>query len=220
VSKRGHTPPHNYTAAEIRFLERKVAGRSYAELTELFNRRFGLSFTVRRLSATLGRLGVSNGRDCRFQPGHVPSNKGLKGVHHSRETEFKLGNRPHNWLPPGSERISPQGYAEIKVRNPNKWKAKHRVIWEKAHGKIPRGRAVIFADGNKANIRLDNLIMVSRDELAVMNHLGLISSSAELTQAGKTMADIKIKIAALRRGAKKKRKPGRGKGRRSVEDDK
>lgn len=38
---------------------------------------------------------------------------------------------------------------------------KHRFLWETANGPIPKGHKVIFADGDKTNITLDNLIMVS-----------------------------------------------------------
>jgi hypothetical protein len=58
---------------------------------------------------------------------------------------------------------------------------------------------IIFADGNKSNLKLKNLLMVSRSELAVMNHLGLISGSGELTKAGKAVADIKILIGDRKR---------------------
>jgi hypothetical protein len=210
--KRKYTPPHSYTAAEIRFLERKVYGRSYAELTELFNRRFGLSFTMGRIHSTLKRQGLSNGRNTRFQPGQVPANKGKKGIHFSRETEFKPGNRPHNWHPVGTEIMDKDGYVKVKTRNPKTWKYKHRLIWEKANGKIPRGGVIIFADGNKLNIRLNNLLLVSRSELSVMNHLGLISDNKKLTEIGKSIADIKLMIADRKRQIKKSKKLRRGHG--------
>jgi hypothetical protein len=39
-----------------------------------------------------------------------------------------------------------------------------------------------------------------------MNRLGFISANADLTKAGKTIADIKIKIADRKRGMKKIKK--------------
>jgi hypothetical protein len=207
-------PPHKYTAAEIRFLEKKVAGRSYAELTELFNRRFGLSFTVDRLRGALGRFGLSNGRDCRFRPGRISYNKGKKGycAPGSEKGWFKPGHMPSStWRPVGTEVIDRDGYVKVKTRNPRTWKFKHRVIWERAHGKIPRGHVVIFADGNRLNTNLDNLLLVSRKELVVMNKQGLISADGGLTKAGRMIADIKILIAERKRGAKKRKNPQRRK---------
>jgi hypothetical protein len=199
---------HKYTAAEIRFLKGKVVGRSYAELTDLFNRRFGLSFTVTRLSGTLKRLNLSNGRDARFRPGQVPFNKGRKGVYAAgcEKGWFRPGQMPQTWQPVGTEVIDEYGYTKVKTRNPRTWKYKHRLIWEEAHGKVPRGHAVIFADGDKTNLVLKNLLLVSRAELAVMNHCGLISGHRDLTMVGKAVADIKLAIAGRKRGLKKARR--------------
>jgi hypothetical protein len=195
---------HRYTPEEIRFLKKKVAGRSYAELTALFNRRFGLEITVSQMGSNVKRYGLSNGRDCRFKPGQVSHNKGKHGCYPGCEkTQFKPGHRPWNWRPVGSERVNADGYTEVKVRNPHKWKFKHVLVWEAAHGKVPKGRVIIFADGNRQNLKLKNLLLVSRSELAVMNHSGLFSGNAELTKAGKSVADIKMLVA----GRKKKVPP-------------
>jgi hypothetical protein len=205
---------HHYTAAEIRFLEKKVAGRSYAELTDMFNRRFGLSFAVARIGSTLKRLGLSNGRDCRFRPGLVPHNKGKTGrcPAGSEKGWFKPGNRPWDYKPVGTERVNGDGYIDVRIRNPSgkpwkNWKAKHRIIWEKAHGKIPRGHIVIFADGDKRNFAPDNLLLASRREHGVMNRCGLRSAHGELTKTGKAVADLKLLITDRKRGAKKRGRP-------------
>jgi hypothetical protein len=115
------------------------------------------------------------------------------------KTHFKKGPRPWNWRPVGSERVNSGGYTEVKVRNPKKWKGKHVLILEAVNGKVPKGRVIIFADGDKSNLKLKNLLMVSRSELAVMNRLGLISGSGELTKTGKAVADIKMLIGDQKR---------------------
>jgi hypothetical protein len=213
---RWYTPPHRYTAAEMRFLTYKVAGRSYAELTELFNRRFNLDFTVKRLKSALSRLGLKNGRAGRFLPGNIPHNKGKTGTCPAgcEKGWFRPGHRPWTYKPVGTERVNGDGYIDVRIRNPTgkrwkNWKAKHRIIWEKAHGKIPRGHVVIFADGNNRNFALENLLLVSRAELSVMNRRGLISARGELTRTGKAVADIKLAIAARKRKTKKRKgRPG------------
>ena len=65
-----------------------------------------------------------------------------------RETTFKKGNRPHNYRPVGSERITVDGFVEIKVADPNKWDLKSRVIYQEKYGKIPKGYKIIYLDGN------------------------------------------------------------------------
>ena len=54
---------------------------------------------------------------------------------------------------------------------------------------------IIFADGNKKNFNIENLILVSRKELAVLNKNNLIKNDIELTNIGVTIAKVKIAIA-------------------------
>jgi hypothetical protein len=99
------------------------------------------------------------------------------------------------------------------------WKLKHHKIWEEAHGPIPKGHAIMFANGDKSDFNLDNLLMVSRKERGFMNHEGLIFSDKDLTKTGKAIADLTFIIAdrerklGLRRIRKKKESassPSRG----------
>jgi hypothetical protein len=92
-------------------------------------------------------------------------------------------------------------YVEVKTGH-DTWERKHAVIWKKANGKIPKGYVVIFADGNNRNFALNNLLLVSRAELGVMNRCGLISVHKKLTQTGKIIADIKIAIGKRKRKEK------------------
>jgi hypothetical protein len=202
-----------YTPREIRFVRMKIFGRSYAEMTDLFNEHFSLrgkkKITLGQMKGFLGNRKLRNGRDTRLRPGNVPFNKGRKGCcpPGSEKGWFNPGHRPWTWKPVGTERINRDGYTEVRIRNPSgkpwkNWKTKHRIIWEKAHGKIPRGHVILFADGDKSNFALDNLLLVSRGELAVMNRGGLIFGDGDLTRAGKTIADIKIVIAKRTKGKK------------------
>lgn len=68
-------------------------------------------------------------------------------------------------LPIGTERLNPRGYVEVKTERRWKdgkvmWECKHRVIWRAANGEIPSDKKVIFKDGDKTNIILDNLQLV------------------------------------------------------------
>jgi hypothetical protein len=210
MSEQKHAPYRYYTPEEIRFIKKEIKGRGYAELTDLFNKHFGLrgkkKLTFKQMNAFLNNHKLRNGRDCRFRPGQAAHNKGRKGYCSpgSEKGWFKKGQRPWTYMPVGSKRINCYGYLDIKIADPNVWKAKHVLLWEKAHGPVPKGHVVIFADGNKSNIRLSNLLLVSRSELAVMNRLHLISARKDLTKFGKTIADIKILIAERKRELKKK----------------
>jgi hypothetical protein len=195
---------HKFSAKEIKFLEKKLPGRSFIETAKLFNKHFGLRLRYSQIRAACHNRGITNGLDYRFQAGGEPWNKGLKGwsALGTKKTRFKPGNRPTNYKPVGTERINPDGYVEVKIADPNKWMGKHRIIWENANGPVPKGHVIIFADGNRMNITLGNLLRVSRKELAVMNKNGLIYENAEFTKTGKLIADIKIQIGIRKREKK------------------
>lgn len=67
-------------------------------------------------------------------------------------------------FPIGSETVE-NGIVFVKVYDTGKtrkdWVQKHRLIWEKAHGKLRRREAVLFLDGDRRNFSLDNLYKVS-----------------------------------------------------------
>jgi 3,4-dihydroxy-2-butanone 4-phosphate synthase len=191
---------HQYTPAEIRFIKKMVTGRSYAELTALFNAKFGFNFNVKRISSTIKRLGLSNGRDTRFHSGQVSHNKGKKGYYSpgSEKGWFKPGHPGYkiNEMPVGGEHIDAYGYVQIKYSdNPgsakHRWKGKHVIIWEKINGKVPKGHVVIFADRNRRNFKVDNLLLVARKELVRMNQMKLITTNKKLTEAGLKIARVK-----------------------------
>ncbi|GHV93215.1 hypothetical protein AGMMS50268_37180 [Spirochaetia bacterium] len=209
----GAPPPHNYSAKEIRFLEKHAEGQSFIELAELFNKHFDLRLEHSAIRAACHNRGITNGLDYRFQAGFEPWNKGLKGwsAPGTEKTRFKPGNIPANYMPVGSERINSDGYVDVKIADPNKWKQKHLIIWEKANGPVPKGHVIIFTDKNKLNIKLKNLLMVSRAELAIMNHIGLIFENAELTKTGKLIADVNLGIADRKRGARHRKARRRAK---------
>lgn len=105
-----------------------------------------------------------------FKIGHVPWNKGLKGCFGARRTSFKKGNLPHNTRAMYSERLSKEGYIEIKV-GINKWISKHRYIWEQYYKReVPKGKVVIFLDGNNRNFEIENLKLISRGALLILNN--------------------------------------------------
>lgn len=185
---------HKYTEEQRSYIKRYAKGRTSKELTDMFNKKFGLDIKVRTMQSYKTNLKVTSGVDCRFKKGQVSHNKGKKMpeclYEKMKATMFKKGDIPSNKKPIGSERIIKDGYTEIKVAEPNKWKAKHRVIWEKVNGKISKGYALVFADGNKQNFGLDNLILVSRAELLIINRQQLIKDDPDLTKTGVLIAKV------------------------------
>lgn len=115
----------------------------------------------------------------RFVKGGSSWNKGISFTAGGRspETRFKPGNRSGraNELhkPIGFERISKDGYLERKINEDmpfqRRWRAVHLILWEAHHGPLPAGHAVVFKDGDKTHIALDNLALITRVELMRRN---------------------------------------------------
>ncbi|PEE20761.1 HNH endonuclease [Bacillus toyonensis] len=181
---------HQYTSKQKEFIENNVVGRTSDELTEMFNAHFNLELTVGQIRGFKKRFKLKCGINTRFQKGRVAHNKGKKGLGGGGATRFKKGNKPHNYKPVGTERVNVDGYVEIKIAAPNKWRGKHLVVWEEANGPVPKGHAVIFGDRNRLNFKLNNLILVSKKQLFIMNTNNLIQHDADLTRVGVVIADI------------------------------
>ncbi|MNC69024.1 hypothetical protein D3C75_1196760 [compost metagenome] len=80
------------------------------------------------------------------------------------------------------------------------WRGKHLIVWELHCGRsVPKGHVVIFGDGDRRNFDPDNLILVTRGQLAIMNKRGLIQKDAELTRSGVILADIIQKMGERKR---------------------
>ena len=188
---------HVWTKAEKEYLKQIATGHHYAEIKEMINSKFNMDFTIKQIRNAIKRYNLNTGFTGRFEKGHIPLNKGAKGIIYkgTEKTWFKKGDMPYNYRPVGSERINVFGYAEIKVADPNKWKSKQQVVYERKYGPVPKGCAVIFGDGNKTNFDINNLILVSKQQLLALNKNKLIQADADLTKTAIIITDVYQKIS-------------------------
>lgn len=138
---------------------------------------------------------------CKFQKGHVPWNAGLKGTYtlpNENEQSFKTGELHPKHRPIGSERIE-KGVIVIKVAE-RKWVPKHRYLWEQEHGPIPKNHVIIFGNRDREDFRSENLLLVSRAQLAVINKYNLIFDDEELTKSGVIISDLIMKTTRAKKG--------------------
>ena len=189
---------HKWTEEERNYLKQITPGRHYKEIVELMNSNFEYQFTMEQISAAIKRYGLNTGLTGRFEKGNIPVNKGTKGIMKANKGSFKKGQACYNRRSVGSERVDRDGYTLVKVAEPNKWRLKHQIVWEEHNGPIGKGNAVIFADGNKKNLDINNLILVSRKQLLILNNKGLIRDNAELTRTGVIIAGLYQKISSKR----------------------
>lgn len=186
-----------YTTEMEQFLKDNIKGTPYKKITEMFNEKYGTSLSWYTIKAELKRLNLRNGIDARFTKGHVPMNKGQKMPPEiyakAYPTMFKKGQESINKRPLYSERITKDGYVEIKTEEPNTWKLKHKWIWEQKNGKIPDGMCLLFRDRNKQNCDIENLVLIYRKELVIINKNKLSSDDPAITDTGIAVARLMSK---------------------------
>lgn len=185
---------HRWNDEEKEYLKEITPGRHYNEIHQLMIEKFDYAYSYSQIAGAIKRYGLKTGFNGRFEKGHIPANKGTKGVMKANKTSFRKGHVAKNKKPVGSERINVEGYTEIKVAEPSVWRLKSRVLYEEFHNiKLNSNESIIFADGNKRNLSKDNLVLVTREELLKLNTLKLIKNDAELTKTGINIVKLIIK---------------------------
>lgn len=200
------------------FLRGFIPGHSEGEIRAAFLDRFGVELTKSQIGNAKTRLGVKSGTvGGRFEKGHASANKGKswdeQGVPQAKRermlsTCFKKGDEPVNGrrLPVGSERVSRDGYVEVKVRarspvpGANKcWRMKHHLVWEDANGRpVPPSTMIVFADGDKLNFDPQNLVAVPRRLWAVIARHGIPFADREGLETAMRLAELKSTIHGKR----------------------
>lgn len=188
-------------------------GKSAAELADAVNRKYGAgTIGVRQMKAYKRNHGINTGLTGRFEPGHIPENKGKKMPPEAYEkcapTMFQKGQSPVNHKPVGTavrnNAKKKQKYVYEKVAEPNVWRLKHVLEWERHNGPVPKGKMIIFADGNPLNTDISNLVMISQSQNAVMNRWGIRGYDKETVEVAANVASLKIMVSERKRGKKKR----------------
>jgi hypothetical protein len=207
-----------FTKSEIDFVKKhfsntqsnKIAGELGKPVYAIYNLAFRLG--LKKSEAYLktpdaGRIqkGERISASTEFRKGLVPANKGKKlcefmsedGIKRSTATRFKKGNVPHNAKGHFDGEITirkckgrPYKYIRIEI---GKWRELHRVMWEKANGKIPKGYNIQFRDGNPLNCVIENMYIISRKKQLQMNN-SIHRFPPELKKTIRTLAKLKRKI--------------------------
>jgi len=108
-----------------------------------------------------------------FAKGHQSWNKGthFDAGGRSVDTRFGKGHKPMNTVPIGTIITDGDGYQKQKIREnaPRgmtrfNWRFCHLLLWEQHHGPVPAHHNVVFVNGNKADLRIENLELITRQE--------------------------------------------------------
>ena len=204
---------HRNTQEQLGFLRAAYTTMPLCDLAPAFNAKFSTALTEQQIRSTLRNHRIRSGRTGKFEQGQTSWNLGKKGYMGANATSFKKGNLPHNHQPLWTERVDKNGYIEMSVpeRNPytgfpTRYKHKHVWIWEQAHGPKPKGTAVIFKDGNNRNFDQDNLLLVTRAELLVMNLHDYKNQPSELKPSILALSRVEVK-AGIRTCPARRRRP-------------
>ena len=199
-----------FTGDEAGFLKENYKRFSLKHLVAEFNNLFPEK-TEGQIRSFTRNHGVKSGRTGHFEKGQESWNLGKKGYMGANLTSFKKGNAPANKKPLWSERVdSKDGFILMKVPErdphtgfPTRYKHKHVWIWEQANGPVPGGHAVVFRDSDKLNCQLENLMLLTRAELLVLNLHGYREFPGELKPSVLALARVEAKAGIRTR-------PGRG----------
>lgn len=181
-------------------------------LTDKMNHRFNKHWKVSQIRSYLQNHSLNTGVSTRFKKGHYTWNKGLKRPRGSINSgNFQKGHIPKNAHQVGTEVITHEGYIKVKVANPNRWKLKHRIVYEREYGDIPKDNVVIFIDGDKTNVSIDNLMCIERGALAILNKWNTLGKNKEINKTKILLAKLYYK-RSQRKNQKKRRDNGKVRG--------
>jgi hypothetical protein len=188
----------------VEFLLEFIPGHTEAEIRQAFDEQFGIVLTEANIGNFKHKHKIKSGT-CggRFQKGQEAHNKGKKMppeiYERCKGTMFKKGQPPVNYRPVGSERIDSEGYTMVKVADPSKWRFKQRVLYEQYHGvKLEKSDVVIFLDGNRQNFAEDNLVKLTRAELARLNQDVKLRDNPEMNLTAVMITKLKCKMGETR----------------------
>lgn len=210
-----------YPVEMLDYIKSIAPGIPRKEIAKKVSEHYGIEFTVSKCEAYLKRHRIHNGLDGGFKKGSTPHNKGKKVSPEMyeimRPTMFKPGHDNGKTKPIGELATTKEGYVIRKVRMDGgkrweRWQFEHRRIWEENCGPIPKDKIVIFLDGDKQNLSIDNLALVTRSENITINKMGL-RGSAEITQAGIQFVRLQTainRIKAAKHPAKSRKEGNNG----------
>ncbi len=196
----GHKP---FTKNEDKYIKENYLTITIGNLSKQLGRSyFGVRNAMKRMGLVLPQDILEARKSmCWIKKGSISFNKGKKQTEYmSKEAiarsipfRFQKQHLPHNVKYDGYEHLTKDGYIEVRVAL-RKYVLKHKLIWEAANGKIPPKHCIWYKDGNKQNVTLDNLEMISQAENLRRNQESFRSLPPEIQEAQGLINKINRKI--------------------------
>lgn len=195
------------------FILDNLKGNSYPAMTKLVNEHFGTNYSVNQMHRQYTKHKLHSGLTGRFENGHISWNTG-KNIDYSKmspeslenlqKIRFKKGHLPWTVLPIGTERMK-HGFVYVKVADPNIWKRKQIVVWEKYNGPVPKGHCVIFLNGDRNDFSIENLKLISKAEHLRLNEKHWRFEDRDLQEVAVNTIRLRLKIGELENESKSNR---------------
>ena len=150
------------------FIYANCKGRRAREMVPLLNKVFGTNYSEAQVSHFYTKHGITSGVASTYVP---------IGTVVFRKTE--------------------EMYYEKVKDGPNpaeNWRPKHHLVWEAANGPIPADSVIIFLDGDRKNIALENLALCSKAVALELTRKNLRFSSADATKTGMLIAQLNTEV--------------------------
>lgn len=161
----------NWSEEQDNWLRQNYPHLGRKRATQEFNKHFAKNKSVQAVKVRALRLGLKTNASV------AQHNQSLSQGH------------------PNGALVDDNGYLKIKIQGQtSKWVRYHRYLYEKAHGKLPKGYKIMFLDGNKRNFDLDNMIAVPSAYFALMNKLNLHSEFPDINLTSIKWCDLYMAI--------------------------
>lgn len=148
------------------FIEKYYPNHSVDETTRAFNEKFGTDKKKHTMLNYARRCGIRVNAD-------VVTKQKIDAAH-------AYGSK-HPYRQVGDVRFDGRYWV---MKTENGWKSCHKAIWEKNNGKVSKGNAVIYLDGDITNWDIGNLAEVPIRYLGLLDRNGMRSENADITKTG------------------------------------
>jgi len=170
----------------VEYIRSIAKGRYSNEIRDMFNEHFGTDLSliqvlhIKKFHKITSGVHGSNSTGGQFKPGHACANAVSVGT-----VTLRKGTKDKN------------PYYWIKIGEPNQWEVLHKHIWEKENGKVPDNHVLYFIDGNTLNCKLDNLALMHRKTLVILNRMDKMTDDVELNKCIIAEAELSSKLYEL-----------------------
>lgn len=173
-----------FSKEQNEWLKKNVPNMSRQEALEKFNQKFSTKKTIQALRVHCNReLKIKFNQTKGREQANIINTKPLG-------SEFASGVEGKKFI-----------YVKIAYgKKEQNYKSKHHIIWEKHNGEIPKGKKIIFCDGNRENCDIDNLMLVDENIIASINKNGFYGKGKKVLEAGIEVLQAQLELNKIMKG--------------------